>query len=348
MWMIALRDLQWRRRRFIIAVLATALVFALTLLLSGAGTGLRNEATAIVDVIDVDAWVVPEGTSGPFTASSALPAAAAGDVAEVPGVRRADPLVFLRATVGQGDERDVNVIGYTTGGVVGPAVDDGRLPERPGETLADSSLGYDIGEELRLNDRPLRVVGERGGITFNFGVPTLFVPIEDVQALAFGGSPLATSIVTDGAPRRAPAGLTVLDRDQVVADMRRPMASGLQTIDFINVLLWIIAAGIIGSIVYLSSLERARDFAVLKATGAADGALLAGLALQAVVLSVAAAAAAVVLARLLEPGFPFAIQTSLGAYVLLPAIAVAVGLLASLAGLRRAMRVDPALAFGGA
>ena len=201
MWMIALRDLQWRRRRFIIAVLATALVFALTLLLSGAGTGLRNEATAIVDVIDVDAWVVPEGTSGPFTASSALPAAAAGDVAEVPGVRRADPLVFLRATVGQGDERDVNVIGYTTGGVVGPAVDDGRLPERPGETLADSSLGYDIGEELRLNDRPLRVVGERGGITFNFGVPTLFVPIEDVQALAFGGSPLATSIVTDGAPR---------------------------------------------------------------------------------------------------------------------------------------------------
>ncbi len=348
MWMIALRDLQWRRRRFIIAVLATALVFALTLLLSGAGSGLRNEAAAIVDTVGVDAWVVPDGTSGPFTASSALPTSVADEVAAAPGVRAADPLVFLRGTVGEDDQRDVNVIGYTTGGVVAPPVDDGRAPRRPGEALADPGLGYDLGEELLLNDRPLRVVGERGGITFNFGVPTLFVPIEDVQALAFGGSPLATSIVTDGTPQSTLDGLTVLDDEQVVADMRRPMASGLQTIDFINVLLWVIAAGIIGSIVYLSSLERARDFAVLKATGAADKALLVGLALQAVVLSVAAALAAVVLARLLEPGFPFQIQTSLGAYLLLPAIAVAVGLLASLAGLRRAIRVDPALAFGGA
>src|SRR5687767_15100809 len=118
MWMIALRDLQWRRRRFIIAVLATALVFALTLLLSGAGSGLRNEAAAIVDTVGVDAWVVPDGTSGPFTASSALPTAVADEVAAAPGVRAADPLVFLRGTVGEDDQRDVNVIGYTTGGVV--------------------------------------------------------------------------------------------------------------------------------------------------------------------------------------------------------------------------------------
>jgi putative ABC transport system permease protein len=35
------------------------------------------------------------------------------------------------------------------------------------------------------------------------------------------------------------------------------------------------------------------------------------------------------------------------AYLALPAIAVAIGLLASVAGLRRAVAVDPALAFGG-
>ncbi|HEY9305186.1 MAG TPA: glutamine ABC transporter permease, partial [Mycobacterium sp.] len=34
-------------------------------------------------------------------------------------------------------------------------------------------------------------------------------------------------------------------------------------------------------------------------------------------------------------------------YVVLPVVAVAVGLLASVAGLRRAVAVDPALAFGG-
>jgi putative ABC transport system permease protein len=35
------------------------------------------------------------------------------------------------------------------------------------------------------------------------------------------------------------------------------------------------------------------------------------------------------------------------AFVLLPVIAVVIGLLASVAGLRRAITVDPALAFGG-
>ncbi len=30
MWLLSLRDLQWRRRRFLIAVVATSLTFALT------------------------------------------------------------------------------------------------------------------------------------------------------------------------------------------------------------------------------------------------------------------------------------------------------------------------------
>jgi putative ABC transport system permease protein len=41
-------------------------------------------------------------------------------------------------------------------------------------------------------------------------------------------------------------------------------------------------------------------------------------------------------------------EISRGAYLFLPVIAVLVGVLASLAGLRRAVGVDPALAFGGA
>jgi putative ABC transport system permease protein len=35
------------------------------------------------------------------------------------------------------------------------------------------------------------------------------------------------------------------------------------------------------------------------------------------------------------------------AYITLPLVAIVVGLLASVAGLRRAVAVDPALAFGG-
>jgi putative ABC transport system permease protein len=134
----------------------------------------------------------------------------------------------------------------------------------------------------------------------------------------------------------------------VISDLQRPLKQATQTINFLCVLLWIVAAGIIGSIVYLQALERVRDFAVLKATGTTNSALLGGLALQAVLLSLLSAVAAVVLAALLSPLLAMPAEISRGAYLLLPVIAVIVGLLASLAGLRRAVGVDPALAFGGA
>jgi len=346
--LIALRDLQWRRRRFIIAVAATALVFALTLLLTGAANGLRGEARRATDRFGADAWLVPKGTSGPFTASSVMAASTADSIGRLPGVERADPFVYFRATLGRPHPKDVNVIGYRIGGLGAPTPDDGRAPTRAGEAVVDARLGAKVGETAVMAGRQFRVTGVAHRVSFNFGVPTVFVPIEDVQAMAFAGRPLATSVVTKGAPRAAPAGMTLLTNDQVVSDMRRPMASGLQTIDFINALLWVIAAGIIGSIVYLSALERARDFAVLKATGAGNGPLFGGLALQALILSAASALVAVVLAKPLKAGFPFTVDIPTSAYVVLVLVALLVGFLASLAGLRRAVRADPALAFGGA
>jgi putative ABC transport system permease protein len=86
----------------------------------------------------------------------------------------------------------------------------------------------------------------------------------------------------------------------------------------------------------------------MKATGASNRSLLVGLALQAIVLSVLAAVVAAVLARLLSPGFPFDVRITPADYATLLLVAVIVGLAASGAGLRRAVKVDPALAFGGA
>ena len=49
----------------------------------------------------------------------------------------------------------------------------------------------------------------------------------------------------------------------------------------------------------------------------------------------------------LAPLFPMRVDIPQGAFLLLPVVAIAIGLIASGAGLRRAVSVDPALAFGG-
>jgi putative ABC transport system permease protein len=104
---------------------------------------------------------------------------------------------------------------------------------------------------------------------------------------------------------------------------------------------------VIGSVLYLQALERTRDFAVFKATGTSTAAIGAGLALQAVVLSLTAAVLAAILATVLAPLFPLDVEIPASGYLLLPVVTVIVGLLACSIALRRTARVDPAIAFGG-
>ena len=65
------------------------------------------------------------------------------------------------------------------------------------------------------------------------------------------------------------------------------------------------------------------------------------------VLAAAAAVLAAGIARRLAPGFPFTVEIPPLALPRLLGVAVLVGLAASAAGLRRAVGVQPALAFWG-
>ena len=107
-------------------------------------------------------------------------------------------------------------------------------------------------------------------------------------------------------------------------------------------------AGIVGSVLYLQVLERTGDFAVFKATGVTNRSLVVGLAFQAVVLAICSAIAALLLSFIIGPLLPMTVEVPLSGYIALPIVAIIVGLLSSLFGLRRAVAVDPALAFGGA
>ena len=57
----------------------------------------------------------------------------------------------------------------------------------------------------------------------------------------------------------------------------------------IRILLWLVAALIIGTMTYLSALERRRDVAVLKAIGASTRQLGMSIALQGALVALAAA-----------------------------------------------------------
>ena len=255
----------------------------------------------------------------------------------------ADPVGILHATMQVPSTVDLNLISVVPGGVGAPVPTEGRALGANGEAVVDRSLGIGLGETLRLASTDYKIVGRTSGVRFNAGTPAVFITVKDAQKLVLDGLPLSSAIILKGHLAEAPEGLKVMTNAEVLEDLRRPLDKATSTISFLRILLWIIAAGIIGSVLYLQALERTRDFAVFKATGVSSRSLMVGIAMQAIILAALSAVAALLIEAALAPTMDLAVEVPTSAYIALPIVAVVVGLLASLFGLRRAVTVDPAL-----
>jgi len=346
MLLIAVRDALWRWRRFLVALVATALVLSLTLVLDGVNRSFPNEARRTVAAFGAGAWVVPEGASSVFFSSTVLQADTAAAVAALPGAEQASAVAVLNGALP--DETNVNMLGVVPGLFTDPPVVDGRAPTAPGEATADPSLGIELGETTAINGHPFTIVGLTSGLSYAAGIYSMYVPLVDAQAIGYGGQPLATTVVTKGIPTEALDGFTTVDDAFVEDDLLAPLVNARKTIGLVLGLLWIVAAMVIGSVVYLTSIDRSRDFAVLKATGATNQSLLAGLAFQASMLSGGASALAVVMSFGLKSAFPMETEIAPASYITLAAVAIGVALVAAGVSARRTLQIDPALAFAGA
>ncbi|GAA4534550.1 ABC transporter permease [Mycobacterium paraffinicum] len=345
MLITAIRDMQWRQRRFIIAAVGTGMVFAMTLIITGLMIGTRVEAQRLADSIGIDHYLIKAGAVGPFIGSSRFPQAELEDVAQLPGVESAIPVVYGN-TILQ-DRRlpeNLNVYGLPEQGM--PPIVAGRAPSNPDEVAMSTTLKRSIGDNVEVGSQVLRIVGLVNKSTTLAGQPNAFVTVTTAQRLMFSAQHVISAIGLRGVPTQVPAGYRVVDRAAAVDDMIRPLHMARLAMSYLVILLWAVAASIVGSLIYLSALERTRDFAVFKALGVATQSVLAGLMLQAVLVALVAAMLGGVLAVLLGPLFPMLVVVTPSAFLSLVGTAVGVGLLASLVGLRRAVAIDPVMAFG--
>ncbi len=332
-WLVGVRDLQWRRRRFIMAVFATSLVFAITLLLAGFSESFEVEANRLVDELGVDGYVVGEETLGPFMSPRPFATDSVEAIARTPGLTLATPLI---STI----QPDMYLLG------LGPGLRSSRGVVN-GKVTVDARLNLAVGDPIRIGAKTLTVGRVTRDKTVLGGQPVAIVSVADAYDALFAGNRFVTSVAVNGTPTGPlPDGFHYVSRAGAVRDLLRPLNIVRSTIRLVSLLLWLVAAAIVGSVVYISTLERMRDLSVLKAIGASTGDLLAALIAQAVLTALGASVAGIGITYLIAPAFPAAVSLPARLLVLLPTVAVVIGLLASSAGLRRAVRVDPALAMG--
>jgi putative ABC transport system permease protein len=347
---IAFRDLQWRSRRVLIAVIGSSLVLALALVMSGLSAGFNNESERTVGLARATNWVIDSGGTGPFLQPKPLDAATVKELTDQVGVDHAAPLTFGRQSVHRpdgsmvGDHEHVNLVGSLPGRLGSPEVTEGAQLSAPGQVVVDVSLGARIGETITLGSSSMKVIGYVEGARLLAGVPNVYVHLADSQRMTFGGQNLATTVVVDR-PVTVPKGTKLLSNEAAAIDGLRPVVNAKKTIAMVRTLLWLVAALIVGSVMYLGVLERTKDVAVLKGMGARSTSLAGSMMIQSGLLAVSAALLGVVIAVLIAPMFPLSSEIPRSALLFLPLLAAIVGSIASLGAAKRLFSVQPALAF---
>lgn len=351
-------------RRAALTVLGVAAALLLVLVLRGIFAGAIDQVTRYIRTSPAEVFVSQDGVKTMHMSASALPPDAAGQLRSVAGVAWVSPIGFASGSVAGPQGRQLSyLIGYDTGtGRGGPTeIVTGRAPEA-GEAVVDElaaeSLGVGLGDTVTVLGARLQVVGlSTGGSSITnttvFVAQPEFAKIRGALPayLLVGTDPDADASTVADRIRQSVPTVTVQTREeiaaseaQIVTDMSADLLRLMSTIGLL-IALAVIALGLM-----TATLNRIREYAVLKALGATISRLAGSVTVQVLWTVALASLLATTFAQLLSWALPLfapsvSISLTWGALTQTMLGALAVGLLAALWPLHRIATLDAATAF---
>lgn len=368
------RSLLFDRQRALLSVAAVAAAIVLVVVLEGFKEGLWQQVRAYREHLSVQLVATPAGASGSVFTRSALPARAADQVSQVPGVKRVYPLVNVPAIFAQDEKKtSISVIGYEGAG--GPwQLKAGRAIVGQGELVMDYALArkyrFAVGDWTTLLGREFQIVGLSTGTSSMLG-SYVFIGLEDALSLLSGaqltqgaaarGTPnLLLVEIVPGTPvprvqqaisEAVPAVNVLTPQDLAANDVGMVQELMGSVLNLLVSVAYLVGVLVIGLTLCSSILERLREYGIMKALGVPNyqlyryvlGQALA-FALGGFALGFIASFGVVAVLSWLVPQYQVLIWDT---QVLLRAgvAALAMASVAALLPIRQVAGVDPALVF---
>ncbi|CAA7625848.1 conserved membrane hypothetical protein [Magnetospirillum sp. LM-5] len=374
---LAIRDIRHHWGRFVLTCLGLSLLLGVVISMIGIYRGLVADALVLVRAPAVDLWVVEGGTKGPFAEASRIPRDTRNAVARIDGIAHAGMVTYqsMQIDTAKGVGR-VLVVGFEPGRPGGPAtLAAGRTLERSHfEMVADIKTGLELGQIIRLGNDDYRVVGLTRGQVDSGGNPLIYLSLQDAQRLQFElegaaarnqaargerantnqvNAVLATihgdadldSVARSVSRWKHLSALTQADQEAML--LSAVVDKARKQIGMFTVTLLTVSTVIIALIVHTMTLDKAREIATLKLIGAPDRTILALIIQQALAMGAISFSLGATLITLAADRFPRRVIVEAPDIAMLAAAVGLVCVIASLAGVRHALSIDPAQALGG-
>jgi putative ABC transport system permease protein len=307
---IAWRNLLKDKTRLALSIGGVALAVMLILILNGFVTGMNAQIGAYLNHAPGTLVVAQDGVENLLGVSSQLPASAAGTV-KARGAAKVVPILSQFVILDlHGKKQPAYLVGYDPQIGGGPwRIGIGREPHNDKELVFDRILaqrhGITLDDQVEIMDRDFTVVGLSEGTN---SWMTSFLFIRKTAAEALLRAPGATSflLVTPSdrigteelrARLRDVSGIQVLLKQGVIANDLKLFGKFFSApTQLMAAIAFLVGALVVGLVIYTATVERQREYGVLKAIGARNGMLYRVVAMQALIAAGAGAMMGVVLA----------------------------------------------------
>ncbi len=359
---IARRNLLADKVKLLAALGGVTLAIVLILVVQSLYQGVRRETSSFINALPGDLWVVQQGTTSLVLSDSQLPETAADDIRTIAGVMAVDSLYGRLMSFEVNDDQ----VGTY---VMSLAPDDNlvrsevrHIIPQPGGIIIDRAFakeaGLSRGDVLKFQGDLLTVAEVRHVANFlvtqfafvhhrdfsrMFGVPGT----ANYFLVSLG--PDATDFTVESIAQQV-EGSSVFTTEQFASSASEEWTSFLPIIQVITFISFIVGLAVLSLIIYSATIERARDYAVLKAIGASPLVLYRVVLSQSFLISSLGFVAGVVLAFMFNsvaedvvPEFTTYIRWRDVALVL--AVTAVMSFVASYLPVQRLARIDPAVVF---
>ncbi|HEX5623674.1 MAG TPA: ABC transporter permease [Sulfuricurvum sp.] len=375
---LAWRDITHSLGKFITTALGVGMLIGVVLIMIGVYRGMVHDAMIVPNNIAPDLWVVQKDTLGPFAETSRLHEDLKYSLKGFLGVKTVHPLTFQGLQIHQGAKPiRVYALGYEAlSGFTPFALVRGRgIENRSREIIVDTKTGFTLNDSIRLGRNTYTVVGLTHKAVSSGGDPMIYLDLDEAQELQFlfsneqirndrarGKDASATTTVNAFAlalhegfdPPSVAKEIARWKHQEVYtaseqADIltKNLIERSAKQIGMFTVILLIVSSVIISLIIYTMTIGKMKEIAILKLIGASNFIITKMIAQQSLLLGVLAFIGGNLFANASAGFFPKTVILIPGDAFKLFAVVIIVSILASLSGIRSALRVDPASAIGG-
>ncbi len=378
---LAKEDIKHTLGKFIVTAMGVGMLLGIVLIMMGVYRGMISDAEVLLNDLNVDLWVVQEGTLGPFAEASRVHEDLKYTIRAIEGIAKSEAITFQSIQLEKnGKKTRVQLIGYDMFGKINPInpkrlIAGRTLKKDHYEIVVTDKTGFLLKDKIKLGRYFYTVVGITKGTVASGGDSLVYVSLKDAQQIQFSYSNkriqsdrargiinkdtyMVNAIIAMVKPgysldeiakniRKFQHKSVYTKEDQKIVLTRNVIEKASKQIGLFTVILIGVATIIIALIIYTMTLEKMKEISIMKLIGLPNSIIVKMIVEETLLLGVLAFIFGNIFAHLIYTKFPKHVLLELSDAWLLFGVVVIASIFASFIGVKKVINADPTAAIGG-